>query len=123
MKSKIVKMDTVTEFYTPERCFISELWNQPDDESMSIAIARVKPGIRTRLHYLDGINERYLIIEGRGRVEIEDSPITEVNPGDLVVIPKGKTQRIENIGKIDLKFYCICNPRFNNNCYHDSEKD
>jgi mannose-6-phosphate isomerase-like protein (cupin superfamily) len=123
MKSKIVKSNKLEEFYTPERCFISELWNQPGDASMSIAIARVEPGIKTRLHYLDGVTERYLIIEGKGRVEIEDSPITEVNPGDLVIIPKGKTQRIENIGKTDLKFYCVCNPQFNNNCYHDVEED
>ena len=123
MKSEIVKVDIIEEFYTPERCFISELWNQLEDESMSIAVARVEPGIRTRLHYLEGVTERYLIIEGRGLVEVEGLPLTEVSSGDLVVIPKGKTQRIKNIGKFDLKFYCICNPQFDNNCYHDVEED
>ena len=123
MKSTIVKGDIKKEFYTQEGCFITELWNQPDDKHLSIALARVKPGIKTRLHYLKGVNERYLIIQGKGRVEIQDSPITEVNPGDFVVIPQGKTQRIENIGKNDLKFYCICNPPFTNNCYHDVEEE
>ena len=123
MKSEIVKVDSIKEFYTPERCFIYELWNQPEDESMSIAVARVEPGIRTRLHYLEGITERYLIIEGRGLVEVEGLPLTEVSSGDLVVIPEGKRQSVKNIGDIDLKFYCICNPPFDDTYYHDAEKD
>ena len=76
MNSKIVKANSLTEFETPERCFISELWNQPDDEKVSVAIARVEPGVKTQLHYLKGIDERYLIISGKGRVEIEGIPST-----------------------------------------------
>lgn len=96
MKSKIVKGDSLTEFPTPEHCSISE-YSQPEDENISIAIAKVAPGVRTRLHYLKGIDERYLIISGKGLVEIEGLPATEVKPRDLVVIPAGKSQRIKNI--------------------------
>ncbi len=122
MKSKIVKAESLMEFDTPELCSISELWNQSEDNSVSIALARVKTGIRTRTHYLEGIAERYLIIAGKGRVEVDDLKPTEVETGDLVVIPAGKNQRIENVGKIDLLFYCICTPRFNQDCYHTVEE-
>ena len=38
-----------TEFYTEERCYITELHNNVDS---SIARARVKPGVTTELHSL-----------------------------------------------------------------------
>jgi mannose-6-phosphate isomerase-like protein (cupin superfamily) len=121
MKSRIVKTDSLTEFAIPEGCFISELCNEPDDNSVSIALARVKTGTKTQPHYLDCIDERYLIIAGKGRVEVDDILPIIVEAGDLVVIPAGKHQSIENIGNTDLLFYCICTPPFNSNCYHTVE--
>lgn len=118
MKSRVVKADSLTEFAIPEGCFISELCNEPEDNSVSIALARVKTGTKTQTHYLDGIDERYLIIAGKGRVEVDDIPQTEVKAGDLVVIPAGKKQCIENIGNTELLFYCICTPPFNPKYYH-----
>lgn len=118
MKSQIVKGDSIPEQWIREDCFISELWNQPEDEKVSIALARVRKGIKTKSHYLDGIDERYLIIAGKGRVEVDDLPPTDVETGDLVVIPAGKHQRIENTGNTDLLFYCICTPRFKDDDYH-----
>jgi hypothetical protein len=52
------------EFMTPEGCFILESWNNDTDPAVSIARARVKPGVTTKLHSLVGIVERYLIIAG-----------------------------------------------------------
>lgn len=118
MEPKIVKSGSAKEFFTPERCFISEIWNSSEDENLSIALAKAKPGIKTALHYLEGVDERYLITAGKGRVEIGDLPPTEVDVGDLVIIPAGTSQRITNIGKTDLVFYCICTPRFKINFYH-----
>ena len=121
MKSRVVKADSLTEFAIPEGCFVSELCNEPEDSSVSIALARVKTGTRTQSHYLDGVDERYLIIAGKGRVEVAGLSPTEVEAGDLVVIPAGKHQSIENVGNTDLLFYCICTPPFNPNCYHITE--
>ena len=123
MKQKIIRGDSLKEFWTPERCFISELQNQSDDEKVSIALAKVEEGIETQLHYLKGIDERYLIVSGKGRVEIEGMPSTIVGKGDLVSIPSGKTQKIKNIGKTDLLFYCICTPKFVPSCYFNTEKN
>jgi mannose-6-phosphate isomerase-like protein (cupin superfamily) len=121
MKPIIFKQDLATEFATPEGCFIIETSNREDtDERLSIARARVKPGITSTLHYVDG-EERYIIAEGKGRVEIGDLVPQEVAPGDVVLIPPGVRQRITNIGSVDLIFYCVCTPRFEPSAYHSLE--
>lgn len=121
MKPGIKKSSSVTEFSTAERCFISEIANDADDNEVSIARARVEPGVTTAWHKLKGITERYLIIEGEGRVGIEGLSPTDVSVGDVVRIPPETPQRITNIGKIDLVFYCICSPPFRQDCYETLE--
>lgn len=121
MKPQIRTLDRGVEVYTPERCYIIELANSPDDPGASIALARVVPGITTRWHRLAGTTERYVIIEGRGRVEVGDLPPREVAAGDVVIIPPLCRQRITNIGKQDLTFLAICTPRFEQKNYEDVE--
>jgi hypothetical protein len=52
-----------SEFFTEEGCFITELHNTEDDPAVSVARARVEPGVRTALHAVV-VEERYL--GGRG---------------------------------------------------------
>jgi len=106
-----------------EKCCITELCNTPDDPDVSIARARVEPGITTRWHRLRGTVERYYIISGRGRMEVGKLPPQEVNPGDVVLIPPTCRQRITNIGSEDLIFLAICTPGFSNDVYEDVEED
>ena len=40
------------EFATDERCLITELLNDPACPEVSLALARVAPGVTTRLHAL-----------------------------------------------------------------------
>jgi len=115
------KQELAKEFLTPERCHILETYNTAVDESMSIARARVEPGVTTALHMVESTTERYIVVEGRGRVEIGDFPAAEVEPGDVVVIPAGIRQRIANTGYVDLIFYCVCTPRFENKNYRSLE--
>ncbi|MDH5190386.1 MAG: cupin domain-containing protein [Gammaproteobacteria bacterium] len=121
MKPGIKKASLVTEFSTAERCFISEIANDADDNEVSIARARVEPGVTTAWHKLNGITERYLIIEGEGHVEIEGLEPANVSVGDVVRIPAEHAQRITNTGKTDLVFYCICSPPFRQDCYESLE--
>lgn len=121
MKESVKHLDLSKEFYTPERCFITELSNTPDDPDISIARARVEPGVTTRWHRLSGTAERYYIVKGKGRVEIGKKPPEEVNVGDVVLIPSMCRQRITNIGSEDLIFLAICTPRFSNDIYEDVE--
>ncbi len=121
MKEAIKKQDVSNEFYTPEKCYITELSNTPDDPNVSIARARVEPGVTTRWHRLIGTIERYYIVTGRGRVEVGKLAPQEVDSGDVVLIPPMGCQRITNIGSEDLIFLAICTPRFSNDVYEDIE--
>lgn len=123
MKETIKFNNPGEEFHTPERCYITELWNLADDPGISIARARVEPGTTTRWHRLEGIAERYCILSGTGRVEVGDLPPQDVNSGDTVFIPPMCRQRIANVGADDLVFLAICTPRFSNDAYQDVESD
>lgn len=118
-KPRIIDNRTASEYYFKEGCHITEWWNSPADEEASIARARVGAGVTTRLHRLDGVTERYVILEGEGRVEIGGLAPEEVGPGDVVVIPPGIRQRITNTGSSELVFLAICTPRFTPGVYED----
>jgi len=119
MKEAVKKQTLGNEVYTPEKCYITELSNTPDDPDASIARARVEPGVTTRWHRLKETSERYYIVKGRGLVEVGTLPPQEVNAGDVVLIPPMCRQRITNIGPEDLVFLAICTPRFSNDVYED----
>ena len=119
MKPKIVKANSLKENPTSEQCFITENYST---ENISIAQARVKPRITTLAHHLIGVNEIYLVTSGEGQVDVGDLQPTKVASGDLIVIPAGCSQRISNIGKTDLVFYCVCTPKFTSECYCDEEE-
>ncbi|MBD3401551.1 cupin domain-containing protein [candidate division GN15 bacterium] len=119
-KPEIAHFDASAEFYTEERCYIIEFLNE-GSEGVSIARARVEPGVTTAWHRLAATVERYVIEAGRGRVEVGQLPPTEVGPGDTVVIPAGERQRITNTGTDDLLFLCICSPGFRATNYESLE--
>ena len=120
MKPKIVKAGSLKEYSTSERCSIVENYS---DEAVSVARARVRPGVTTVAHHLKDETEIYLVARGHGKVNIGNLEPTEVAVGDVVVIPAGTSQKITNIGKTDLVFYCICTPRFTSECYCDEEAE
>jgi mannose-6-phosphate isomerase-like protein (cupin superfamily) len=120
MQPQIVKANTLKEYLTPERCYIFENYST---NAVSIARARVKPGVTTKAHHLNGVQEIYIITKGTGKVTIGKLEATEVREGDVVVIPPLTSQKITNIGKDDLLFYCICIPRFTEECYTNEEAE
>ena len=100
--ARVRERDQATpERYTTERCHIFESWNDASDPGLSIARARVEPGVTTALHTLD-VDERYFVLSGRGRVEVEGLAPTDVEPGDIVVIPAGTLSASEIWGATDL---------------------
>jgi mannose-6-phosphate isomerase-like protein (cupin superfamily) len=121
MKAAINHQNISHEFYTPEKCYITELSNTPDDPDASIARVRMEPGVTTRWHRLAGTVERYYIVNGRGRMEAGELAPQEVKAGDIVLIPPMCRQRITNTGLEDLVFLVICTPRFSNEVYEDIE--
>ncbi len=118
IQPKIIKYSSLSETQTPERCFIAENWSDP---AVSIARARVQPGVTTVPHHLKATQEIYIIAAGTGKLTVGTLPPTEVSEGDVVVIPAGNSQKITNTGNVDLVFYCVCTPRFTPQCYVDEE--
>lgn len=118
IRAGVTSVDPDNEYPTPERCHILEM-DAPGDEDLSLARARVEPGVTTAWHSLTGVDERYVIVAGYGCVEVGDDGPTRVETGDVVSIPAGIPQRITNTGESDLLFLCICTPRFTPECYVD----
>jgi quercetin dioxygenase-like cupin family protein len=102
-----------------EGCLITELVNGPDCPAVSLALARVPEGVRTRRHALDGIAERYVVRAGRGLMEV-DGATAAIGPGDVVTIPPGAAQCV-TATEGWLEFYCLCTPRFTEAAYRDLE--
>lgn len=117
MKPIVQSYDADREYYFDEGCFINELSNTEADESVSIARARVEPGVTTEWHQLIDTVERYVITQGSGSVEVGDLAARQVGEGDVVIIPAGVRQRISNSGEADLVFLAICSPRFEKSNY------
>ncbi|MDM8546657.1 cupin domain-containing protein [Candidatus Venteria ishoeyi] len=121
MQPTIKQNTQTTEYYIPEGCYITELSNSNDDPALSIARARVEPGVTTQWHRLKGTVERYLILEGEGLVEVGTMPAQAVSAGDVVIIPAQCQQRIRNMGQQDLIFLAMCTPRFLPEVYENLE--
>ena len=121
MKPTIKHLDLDAEVVTPERCHIIEQSNSPDDPQLSIARARVSPGITTRWHRLKGTTERYCIVAGNGIVEVGDLQPARVSTGDIIIIPPMCPQRITNTGTEELIFLAICTPRYVDDVYEELE--
>jgi len=122
MEPAIERPDVDREFLTPERCWILETWNTAGDAYVSIARARVEAGETTQLHSLS-VDERYLIVAGRGIMTLGMGAGAEVGPGDVVAIPAGTPQQIRNDTNESLIFYAICSPRFTPSAYRNLEDE
>ena len=122
MQPAIIRSKSLTEALTSEHCYIYEnCVVTTGDHDVSVARARVKPGVATKAHHLEGTKEIYLIAKGEGRVCVGNMQPCEVREGDVVIIPAGTSQKIVNTGKTDLIFYCICTPSFSQDRYRDEE--
>ena len=119
MKPRVIRQPASGETWLEEGCFVTELRNSPGDPALSIARVRVAARTATRWHRLD-VDERYLISDGTGIMELAGEPPAPVGPGDVVVVPAGCAQRIRNDSDDDLVFYCLCTPRFTPGVYHDA---
>jgi mannose-6-phosphate isomerase-like protein (cupin superfamily) len=119
MTEAVLSSAGVDERLIAEGCYVAELSNDERDPALSIARARVPAGVRTRWHRLNGLAERYVILEGAGWVEVGDLPGQRVGPGDVVLIPPACRQRIANVGRSDLVFLALCTPRFRPEAYED----
>lgn len=75
----------------------------------SIAHARLSPGSASLPHTLLKSSEVYFILQGYGTMHVGDEQ-EEIKSGQLVYIPPGKIQHIENSGTQELVFLAIVDP-------------
>ncbi len=115
----VKKFNYQSEFFISEGCYINEISNSEEDPGLSIARARVEPGVTTKLHLLLDTIERYVVLEGEGLVEVEGISPQNVGPCDVVIIPPECTQKITNTSASDLIFLAICSPRFRKSIYQE----
>ena len=109
------------EFWTDERCFITECLNSEDIEEFSLAIARVRPAVTTQLHCQRETKEIYIIRKGTG-LDLVAHQEFENSVGETDNIPANTPQRITNLSNSeDLEFYCHCSPRFVPEAYENLE--
>jgi mannose-6-phosphate isomerase-like protein (cupin superfamily) len=108
------------ELWTSERCYIAELLNDEQAPEVSVARSRVEPGVSTQLHSLS-VAEWYVIEAGTGLMSVGDETPRRVGVGDVVAIPGGVAQKIQNDADFDLIFLCVCTPRFSQECYTSLE--
>ena len=106
------------EYFFKEGCYIEEWMNDASQPDCSVARVRVEPNVTTRLHSLADTTERYVILEGSARVTVGENQ-WHVTAKDVVTIPAGEAQCIQNLEQKDLIFLAVCNPRFEEKNYTD----
>jgi mannose-6-phosphate isomerase-like protein (cupin superfamily) len=77
----------------------------------SVAHAIVPPGESTLPHLLKNSMELYYFLEGRGEMHI-GTRLAMVHAGQIVLVPRGRSQYIRNTGSGDLVFLCIVSPKW-----------
>ncbi len=74
----------------------------------SLAHFMLEPEKRSIIHKMK-TSETYYILEGKGRLHVDDVTF-DVKKDDSVYVPPMSKQHIENTGKSELKFLCIVDP-------------
>lgn len=108
----IKDVNKVEEIVAGDGTWIKELLsprNDPVSTNYSIALAKIDPGGKNIPHKLQSSSEVFIIVKGTGIIHIEEEAC-EVNPGNIIYIPKGSLQFMENSGMEELIFYCIVDP-------------
>ena len=109
----IINRDNCRPFRTKDGSIIREImaYRNSACEGISLAEATVSPGEETIPHRHGTAEEIYYFLSGTGHMCLEDER-TDIGPGDAVYIPPGSVHRVENTGKQDLVFLCVCCPPY-----------
>lgn len=98
-------------FVAGDHTHLRELMHPTHDKvaiGYSLAHALLPPGKASLPHQLVS-SESYYILQGKGKMHIEDTSF-EVEKDSVFLVPPNALQYIENIGEEDLVFLCIVEP-------------
>jgi len=82
--------------------------NDPVDLPYSLAWGSLEAGSSSLPHILEN-EELYYILEGEALIYVENEG-TKVGKGDSLLVFKGKSQYVKNVGNEKLVFLCIVSP-------------
>ncbi len=105
-------LQDLTSFEAGDKTEIIEILHPKNDNiplGYSLAHASLDIGKASLPHILELCSETYFILEGTGSVFI-GADERKVNKGDMVFIPAGASQYVENQGDTKLEFLCIVSP-------------
>ena len=75
-------------------------------KNLVVSSTTLHPGKSTRGHSHPGQEEVYMIMEGTGRMQLDDKEF-DIAGGEMVLIEDGIFHRVHNTGDIDLYMVCI----------------
>jgi mannose-6-phosphate isomerase-like protein (cupin superfamily) len=78
--------------------------------NQSLAEATLDEGRETERHYHARTEEIYVVLDGRGEIEV-DGARRDVGPGDAILIPPGARHQIRAVGG-PIRFLCCCVPPY-----------
>ena len=105
-------IENILSFEAKDKTTIKEIIHPKNDNvllSYSLAHASLKSGASSIPHCLVNQSEVYFFIKGQGKIIIEDEQ-KAVKRGDVVLVPKGARQYVENQGDGILEMLCIVSP-------------
>ncbi len=106
------KLKEVQEFIAGDETLLKEILhpkNDPLDLSFSLAHCQVKAGTATIPHFLENSSEVYYILSGKGIIHIGEES-SEIEAGDIILVPKRVVQYVTNTEKRALTFLVIVSP-------------
>jgi mannose-6-phosphate isomerase-like protein (cupin superfamily) len=104
----VKSVESVEAFVTKDGSTIRELHHT---EVQSLAEATLEVEQATERHYHRLTEEIYFVLKGQGRMEV-DGGVTQVRPGNAVLIPAGAWHQLENNGTSELRILCCCAPPY-----------
>ncbi|MEO6183134.1 MAG: cupin domain-containing protein [Verrucomicrobiota bacterium] len=109
----VKNLEEIPPFTTKDGSEIRELlaYRNSAIRNQSLAEARIPVDGSTLEHLHPGAEEIYFIMEGRGRMRIENET-RDVKIGDAIAIPPGQKHKIWNTGEEVLKLLCCCAPAY-----------
>ncbi len=105
-------IDKILSFEANDKTILKEIIHPKNDGvqlNYSLALASLKIGESSVPHYLANQTELYIFLKGKGKIIIDDKQ-QKVNTGDVVLVPKGARQHLENQGNSVMEFLCIVSP-------------
>ena len=84
---------------------------------MSLAYGYLEPKQRARSHFHKETKEWYFIVEGMGRVFLDDE-VYEIQAGELITVPAGVKHSLQNTTSVPLRVLCICEPHFSEDDFY-----